>query len=148
MTSGPIVRLAGADDLQALCGVDSLVCIDRARRERIARGLAGSEIQVVEREGRILGYGLVASWFFGQPFIELVVIDAAHRGQGLGPLLIRHLEAAGTGGKLFTSTNESNGHMRHVLEKLGYARSGIIHNLDPGDPEIVYFKALPQGARP
>lgn len=147
MKSGPIVRLAGADDLQALCGVDSTLCSDRLRRERIARGLAASEVQVVEREGQVLGYGLVAPWFFGQPFIELVVIAAAHRSEGLGPLLIRRLEAAVTGGKLFTSTNESNRHMRHVLEKLGYARSGIIHNLDPDDPEIVYFKALPLGSR-
>lgn len=30
--------------------------------------------------------------------------------------------------------------MQHILEKLGYERSGVIHNLDPGDPEIVYVK--------
>lgn len=30
--------------------------------------------------------------------------------------------------------------MQHVLQKLGYEQSGIINNLDPGDPEIVYVK--------
>jgi len=41
---------------------------------------------------------------------------------------------------LFTSTNRSNVHMIHVLENLGFQRSGVIHNLDPDDPEIVYVK--------
>jgi RimJ/RimL family protein N-acetyltransferase len=48
--------------------------------------------------------------------------------------------------RVFTSTNESNAHMRHVLEKLGYERSGIVHDLDPGDPELIYSKALRETA--
>lgn len=28
-----------------------------------------------------------------------------------------------------------------LLTKLDYVLSGVIHNLDEGDPEIVYFKA-------
>jgi hypothetical protein len=41
---------------------------------------------------------------------------------------------------LFTSTNQSNLHMQHVLEGLRYEPSGIIRNLDLGDPELVYVK--------
>ena len=54
--------------------------------------------------------------------------------------MIAFLENRSQSDDLFTSTNESNSHMQHVLGKLGYERSGIIHNLDPGDPEIVYVK--------
>lgn len=32
--------------------------------------------------------------------------------------------------------------MQNLLKKLGYERSGIIHNLDPGDPELIYFKKI------
>jgi hypothetical protein len=32
--------------------------------------------------------------------------------------------------------------MQRVLENLSYERSGVIYNLDPGDPELVYFKNL------
>ena len=32
--------------------------------------------------------------------------------------------------------------MRALCERLGFVKSGWIDNLDPGDPEIVYFKAL------
>lgn len=46
--------------------------------------------------------------------------------------------------KLFTSTNLSNLPMQALLTKLGYRLSGVIHNLDDGDPELVYFKLVGQ----
>jgi hypothetical protein len=33
--------------------------------------------------------------------------------------------------------------MQSLLAKLDYVPSGVIHNLDEGDPEIVYFQAAP-----
>lgn len=44
--------------------------------------------------------------------------------------------------QIFTSTNESNRHMQHVLAKAGYHLAGRIEELDPGDPEIIYVKTL------
>ena len=32
--------------------------------------------------------------------------------------------------------------MQSLLAKFEYVVSGVIHNLDEGDPEIVYFKRL------
>ena len=32
--------------------------------------------------------------------------------------------------------------MQSLLSKFGYVLSGVIHNLDEGDPEIVYLKRL------
>jgi hypothetical protein len=32
--------------------------------------------------------------------------------------------------------------MQALLNRLGYTPSGVIHNLDEGDPEIVCFKRL------
>ena len=56
--------------------------------------------------------------------------------------LLRHMELCCRTPKLFTSTNQSNLSMQSLLAKLGYESSGLIHNLDEGDPEIVYFKRL------
>jgi hypothetical protein len=38
--------------------------------------------------------------------------------------------------KLFTSTNES------LLREQGFEASGVIHNLDEGDPELVFFQQV------
>ena len=47
--------------------------------------------------------------------------------------------------KLFTSTNRSNAPMQSLLAKLGYRPSGVIENLDEGDPELVYMKHVSDG---
>jgi hypothetical protein len=36
--------------------------------------------------------------------------------------------------------------MQALLEKAGFESSGVIHNLDAGDPELVYFKLLDHDA--
>jgi len=56
--------------------------------------------------------------------------------------LVRHVEQECRTPKLFTSTNESNAPMRALLAKLGFSPSGVIENLDEGDPELVFFKRL------
>ena len=51
---------------------------------------------------------------------------------------------SGTGtAKLFTSTNQSNLGMQALLVRLGYEPSGIVHNLDEDDPELIYVKRIP-----
>ena len=55
---------------------------------------------------------------------------------------MRHMESLCRTPKLFTSTNLSNLRMQSLLAKLDYELSGVIHNLDEGDPEIVYFKRV------
>jgi hypothetical protein len=36
--------------------------------------------------------------------------------------------------------------MQELLRLLGFVPSGVIHNLDPGDPELVYFLDLGERA--
>ena len=40
------------------------------------------------------------------------------------------------------ATNLSNLPMQALLAKLNYQLSGVIHNLDEGDPELVFFKRV------
>ncbi len=55
---------------------------------------------------------------------------------------MRGLEASCTTQRLFTSTNRSNAAMQAFLPKLGYIPSGVVDNLDEGDPELIFFKYL------
>jgi hypothetical protein len=36
----------------------------------------------------------------------------------------------------------SNTPMRELLSQLGYQSSGVVENLDPGDPELIFMKIL------
>ena len=60
----------------------------------------------------------------------------------IGSALVRHVEGLCRSDRLFTSTNESNLAMRALLEKLRYTRSGVVDDLDPGDPELIFSKQL------
>lgn len=77
--------------------------------------------------------------FFGQAFIELLMVGARFRRSGLGLALVASFQESCRGRKLFTSTNLSNHPMQSLLLKAGFRPSGYIDNLDEGDPELVFF---------
>jgi ribosomal protein S18 acetylase RimI-like enzyme len=138
--TNPVIRQGEDHDLQSLCRLDQEARIESDRRELVREAILEKRCWVLESEKDILGYGILTHGFFGRSFLELIYIDELQRSKGYGPTLISFLEAHSRSSDFFTSTNLSNAHMQHVLQKLGYEQSGIINNLDPGDPEIVYVK--------
>ncbi len=134
------IRQAVVADVSALYTLDHVAAVASVRRSFIDRAVREARCWVIETDGALSGYGIISHEFFGRSFIEMIYITERSRGHGLGPRLIRALELESKSASLFTSTNESNLHMQHVLEVLGYERSGTIDNLDPGDPELVYVK--------
>lgn len=134
------IRQAVRSDTPKLYALDHIGRHDEERRSFVDRAIRDERCWVIEQRDVVTGYGVISHEFFGRSFLDLIYIDERSRGQGLGPKLIRVLEQQSKSASLFTSTNQSNLHMQHVLESLGYEPSGIIHNLDPGDPEVVYVK--------
>ena len=72
----------------------------------------------------------------------MLMVKEDFRRRGIGSELVKYVEDRCKEEKLFTSTNQSNKPMQSLLKKLKYQRSGIIYNLDPGDPELIYFKKI------
>ncbi len=91
---------------------------------------------------QVLGYGVLEYTFFENGFVSMLYVHPNYRKRSVGIRLMQHLEAMCRTSKLFTSTNLSNLPMQSLLAKLGYRLSGVIHNLDEGDPELVYVKYL------
>ena len=138
------IRLAAADDADAICAIDPRVRTVPGRRPFIERAIAASECHVSVEGGAIAGYAVFDRSLYEQPFISLLLVDQPRWRRGIGAALMRHIESICPEEKLFTSTNASNTPMQCLCEKLGFVRSGYIENLDDGDPEIVYFKRLRQ----
>ena len=136
------IREAVESDIPTLCALDLIAQQEDERREFIRREVISGNCFVAVSDGEVLGYGVLNYTFHHNGCIDMLYIITGHRRSGAGTALLRHMETLCQTPKLFTSTNLSNLPMQSRLAKLDYVLSGVIHNLDEGDPEIVYFKRL------
>ncbi|MBA2493599.1 MAG: GNAT family N-acetyltransferase [Acidobacteria bacterium] len=136
------IRPAVENDIDALCSFDLIAQRENERREFIRRVVTSGECFVAVADEKVIGYGVLNYTFYYNGCIDMLYVDSEYRRVGAGAALLKHLESLCQTPKLFTSTNLSNLPMQSLLAKLDYVLSGVIHNLDEDDPEIVYFKRL------
>ena len=136
------MRPAVESDGEALCSLDLIAREESERREYIRREVGNGSCYVVVAGEEVVGYGVLNYTFYHNGFIDMLYVNSEHRRRGVGAALLRHMESLCRTAKLFTSTNLSNLPMQSMLAKSGYELSGVIHNLDEGDPELVFFKRL------
>lgn len=136
------IRLADENDVEALCSLDLIARRQDVRKEYIRHSIASGTCFVAVVESEVIGYGVLNYNFFHNGNIDMLYVHSDHRRRGAGAALLSHLELQCKTPKLFTSTNLSNLPMQSLLTKFEYVVSGVINNLDEGDPEIVYFKRL------
>ena len=136
------IRLANESDVATLCSLDLVARRENQRQKFIRRSVASGACFVAISEEEVIGYGVLNYTFYDNGWIDMLYVHSDHRRCGAAEALLRHLESLCETSKLFISTNLSNLAMQSLLVKLEYVLSGIVHNLDEGDPEIVYFKRL------
>lgn len=135
------IRRATSADVDALIGIDHIAPHSTDRRDAIAEWVALSQCHLAERHGAVAGYVALTRSFFRSPFIEMLIVGAAFRRQGIGRALIEHCIAlTPSDEKLWTSTNESNAPMRLLLPQLGFVQTGVFEHLDEGDPELIFLR--------
>lgn len=129
-----------------------LACDDYARsyadrRTALRRWVDAEAVLVAERDGNVVGFVVLEYGFFGHGFVPLVCVRADARRAGLATELLAAAESKCRTPKLFTSTNVSNRAAQALFGRAGFQRSGAIENLDPEDPEWVYYKVASQPAK-
>ncbi len=134
-----IIRKADVEDTDAILAFDLIAQADKKRQAYIHEAIEKDHCTIIEAEGKPVAHIIMERNFFGWPFIELVYVRTDYRQYGYATALMQHIESQ-CDEKLFTSTNLSNLNMQRLLEKLGYSISGVVHNIDEGDPEVFYFK--------
>jgi len=143
--SGAIgVRAASLADEAAILAINRAgsAADDAGRVAYLRDAVARDAALIAVRDGSPGGFAVWDTRFYGYPFVWLVVVRPEARRRGVATALLRHIEGICGADRLFTSTNESNAAMRALCAALGYAPSGRIDNLDPGDPELVYCRRL------
>jgi GNAT superfamily N-acetyltransferase len=144
MTQSVELRPAEVDDIGLLARADFRLADDLRHRRHISDLLGAGLSWVAVRDGAPLGFAVVTRHFFGFPFVDLLFVGEAHRRGGVGAALMARCERAHDSDRIFTSTNESNTPMRALLVKAGWRPAGIVHYLDPGDPELMFVRLRPR----
>lgn len=137
-----IIERATSQDFEHICALDETVHQGPSRRGLIGRALAESRCSVARADGTVRGYVITSDNFFGHAIVDLLIVHPDYRRRGIASTLMRSAELGVQTDKLFTSANQTNIAAQRLFERLGFTRSGIIENLDDGDPEIIYFKRL------
>ncbi len=137
------IRKAASTDLVRLVAL-----ISQLSPQPYWRGLLTDSIRcgwtwIAEADGTVAGFLAMTDRFFGRPFIDLLVVEPDHRRKGYAAALMAMAETQAVGDRVFVSTNRSNAPMRSLLAARGYVDSGVVHNLDPDDPELILVRFKP-----
>jgi GNAT superfamily N-acetyltransferase len=136
------IRRAVAADIGGILRLDHLAAHgDHERAEFLRRCVGLGECLVHPDRGSLTGFAVLRpAHFFGRDFIDLLMVEPAHRRSGIGRALLRTALAVAGTEQVFTSTNTSNQPMRSLLRAEGWSFSGELDGLDEGDPELVFYK--------
>ena len=142
MQAGVQFSIATETDLAAVIACDPYAHLHSERRALLRRAIADSSAIAAFIHGTAVGFVVLEYNFFGTGFIPLVAVAAHVRRTGYGLALMSEAERRCTTPKLFTSTNRSNMAAQGLILKSGFEPSGRIDNIDPSDPELIYFKPV------
>ncbi|MGI6358543.1 MAG: GNAT family N-acetyltransferase [Bacillota bacterium] len=132
------MRLATVEELGQVAMLDHTATGSTTRKQLIQGAIEQEQCYVVMLGREMVAYGILHYHFFGNGFIELLVVQEHRRRQGIGKFMLKELKGICRTEKLFTSTNSSNLPMQRLLESCGFWRCGWVDQLDPGDPELFY----------
>ena len=141
-----VCRLAGPADTGAMLRIDEYAQISTRRADDIAVAISAKECIVAQDGADVVGYLVFDHGFYGNGFVSAIVVAHEQRRHGVGLHLLHEAELRCRTPKLFTSATSSNAAAGHLFERAGFVRSGVIENLEVGDPELVYFKRV--GVKP
>lgn len=134
------VDQAKIEELGSIVNIDKEVIGNTSRRGYIEESIKLNQCLVAKEDDVIIGFLIYDTSFFGCTFISLLIVSPSKRRKGYATLLLDGLMGIAPTKKVFSSTNQSNISMQKVFDRNGFIESGIVNNLDDGDPELVYFK--------
>ncbi|MEH6940029.1 GNAT family N-acetyltransferase [Bacillus sp. JJ664] len=134
------IRPATLLDLKEIMYIEEEVIKSNCREAEIRKSIIQNRCIVSCVDEMISGFLIYHQHFFGQFFVELVIVSPRKRRNGVAKSLLRYIEENCQTSKIFSSTNQSNQPMQEVFKTLDYVESGVIHNLDEDDPEIIYVR--------
>ena len=128
------------EEIARAAAIDAACLGSTERADYIASLAENGGLSVAALGGDIQAFScLDRGYFFGKPFVSLLIVSPEARRFGLASGLLSH--HLGAYPEVWTSTNRSNAPMRSLLDTAGWRYCGELSGLDEGDPERFYKSA-------
>lgn len=138
MTQEIRFKFAEPKELEACLGFDHDVTIEHMRRK-----IENHEILVAVKENTVIAYLKLQYLWETKPFISIIKVDEAFRGQGIGRNLLAYLtyflEMNGFNA-LYSSSQVNEIPPQEWHRKMGFIESGIINGINEGGIGELFFK--------
>lgn len=131
-------KVADESDLAQVQGIQAGRASPYPTGDALARWASSHNLQVVIDRATVIGWSVLEHTFFDEGFIPTLWVAESHRRQGIATALVKQARRSCRTQRLWTSTNLSNHPMQCLLRKLDWKLSGVLHYLDPDDPELVF----------
>jgi len=117
------VTKASIDDLDSIVHIDIDVIGNDSRRNYIKHSIDEGRCVIVKEDNSISGFLTYDTNFFDCTFLSLIIVSPTKRRRGYASSLLSYMLS----------------HSPKVFNANGFIRSGIVENLDEGDPEIIFY---------
>ena len=111
---------------------------DYPQEHLLKRWIRAGDLWIAADGDRIVGWFALEYTFHEEGFAHALWGAPSHRRRGIGLHLMRWAREMCRTERLWTSTNLSNHPVQELLRGLSWKLSGVLHYLDPDDPELVY----------
>ncbi|MFP4287218.1 MAG: GNAT family N-acetyltransferase [Candidatus Izemoplasmataceae bacterium] len=121
--------------------------VDKAKKT-LKEGFKDHDIYLaVDHKNNALGFIwlIVNGIFHKHPYIHIVAVKSAYRGQGIGKMLLKHIEKLylKDNVKLFLVVSDFNPNAKKMYQNLGYIEIGNLPNLyKQGITECLMMKSI------
>lgn len=138
VTERTLVRYAGPEDLE-WCVVEDGAVTEQAVRHKIAN----DEIIIAEIDGQPVGYIRLEYLLSTKPYIGLIFVDDAYRGEGIGRKMLRfledHLKKYGYE-EIYTSSKVSEPEPQAWYRANSFVECGLINGINEGNIGEIFFR--------
>ena len=133
------IRPAAHGDLSQILKYDRHI-----RADRVEECIRNGQVLVLCVEEKIAGVLRYSLFWQSIPFLDLIYLDEAWRGKGLGTRMMAHWEKAmgGMGYQYVMLSTQEDETAKYFYEKLGYRRIGAFLPPEQEAEELMYLKML------
>src|SRR5262245_27315670 len=111
------IRNARPTDRDAIITFDHLAALEQERVELIEQAVASPDCLVAERDGQVVGYGVLEYSFNDCGLISVLYVAPPERRRGTGSSLVRALAARCRTPQVFSLTSETDDAMQTLLKR-------------------------------